>query len=330
VSSDHTAANRARRDWLSRVLDACLAAVAPSEHVTAGPCVTPCESDEQPCRACCCTDATGGLMLEPRTGPAQRWRGPPFIGSFALSLLLAADAAPSHAASLPTDLSPWGMFLAADVVVKGVMIGLAVASIAVWVIWLAKVIELRIARRRLDAGVRRLDDAKALAILQSQSSRHVGFADRLVCMAAAERIAVIPDGGYSDRIVIAARDLQREAQQRARAGLGLLATIGATAPFIGLFGTVWGIMNAFVGIARAQTTNLAVVAPGIAEALLATAIGLVAAIPAVIAYNHLSRMLVDHRRRLDTSVGALVRLISREQALQHHDERVVGWRSAAE
>ena len=82
----------------------------------------------------------------------------------------------------------------------------------------------------------------------------------------------------------------RAEARRVRLGMGLLATIGATSPFVGLFGTVWGIMNAFIGISKAQTTNLAVVAPGIAEALLATAIGLVAAIPAVIIYNHFARV----------------------------------------
>src|SRR3546814_1624005 len=85
-------------------------------------------------------------------------------------------------------------------------------------------------------------------------------------------------------------------------GTGLLATIGATAPFVGLFGTVWGIMNSFIGIAASKTTNLAVVAPGIAEALLATALGLVAAIPAVVIYNHFSRQIGAYRAQVaDTS-----------------------------
>jgi len=95
-------------------------------------------------------------------------------------------------------------------------------------------------------------------------------------------------------------------------GTGLLATIGSTAPFVGLFGTVWGIMNAFIGISQAQTTNLAVVAPGIAEALLATAIGLVAAIPAVVIYNHFARAITGYRQALADAAAAVERLLSRD------------------
>jgi biopolymer transport protein ExbB len=96
-------------------------------------------------------------------------------------------------------------------------------------------------------------------------------------------------------------------------GTGLLATIGATAPFVGLFGTVWGIMNSFIGISESHTTNLAVVAPGIAEALLATAMGLVAAIPAVVIYNHLVRVIGGYRTLLDDASAQLLLMISRGQ-----------------
>jgi biopolymer transport protein ExbB len=95
-------------------------------------------------------------------------------------------------------------------------------------------------------------------------------------------------------------------------GTGLLATIGSTAPFVGLFGTVWGIMNAFVGISQAQTTNLAVVAPGIAEALLATAMGLVAAIPAVVIYNVFARSIAGYRQVLADASAGVERLVSRD------------------
>jgi biopolymer transport protein ExbB len=95
-------------------------------------------------------------------------------------------------------------------------------------------------------------------------------------------------------------------------GTGLLATIGATAPFVGLFGTVWGIMNSFIGISKAQTTNLAVVAPGIAEALLATAIGLVAAIPAVVVYNAFARSITGYRALLADASAEVLRLVSRD------------------
>jgi biopolymer transport protein ExbB len=104
--------------------------------------------------------------------------------------------------------------------------------------------------------------------------------------------------------VAAARDMNK--------GTGLLATIGSTAPFVGLFGTVWGIMNSFIGISRAQTTNLAVVAPGIAEALLATAIGLFAAIPAVIIYNQFARSIGSYRALLGDASAEVLRLVSRD------------------
>jgi biopolymer transport protein ExbB len=99
--------------------------------------------------------------------------------------------------------------------------------------------------------------------------------------------------------------------------MGVLATIGATAPFVGLFGTVWGIMNSFIGISKSQTTNLAVVAPGIAEALLATAVGLAAAIPAVIIYNHFSRVTKGYLELVSRGSGAAARLLSRDLDRSH-------------
>jgi biopolymer transport protein ExbB len=97
-----------------------------------------------------------------------------------------------------------------------------------------------------------------------------------------------------------------------RFGMAIIATIGATAPFVGLFGTVWGIMDSFIGISNAHTSNLAVVAPGIAEALLATAIGLAAAIPAVIIYNHFSRVTKSYLELVGRGSGAIGRLLSRD------------------
>src|SRR6266849_6633069 len=129
----------------------------------------------------------------------------------------------SAAAQLPRDLSPWGMFLSADIVVKAVMIGLAFASFVTWTIALAR--------------------------------------------------------------------------------------IGATAPFVGLFGTVWGIMNSFIGISKSHATNLAIVAPGIAEALLATALGLAAAIPAVVIYNVFSRSIAGYRALFADAAAEVLRLV---------------------
>jgi len=118
--------------------------------------------------------------------------------------------------------------------------------------------------------------------------------------------------GVNERVTSRLSRVETEASQRMTKGTGVLATIGATAPFVGLFGTVWGIMNAFIGISQSQTTNLAVVAPGIAEALLATALGLVAAIPAVIIYNVFARSITGYRRLLGDASAGIERLVSRE------------------
>src|SRR5690606_9407579 len=111
--------------------------------------------------------------------------------------------------------------------------------------------------------------------------------------------------------------------RRISQSLGVLASVGSVGPFVGLFGTVWGIMNAFVGIAETQTTNLAVVAPGIAEALLATAFGLVAAIPAVVIYNAFARSVTGYRQLLSDVSAGIERLVSRDL-----DRRIVGARAA--
>jgi len=137
------------------------------------------------------------------------------------------------------------------------------------------------------------------------------------------RAASHHDGRLTDRIDLhewITMSLQRAVDgvnSKLQGGLGLLATIGATSPFVGLFGTVWGIMNSFIGISKSQTTNLAVVAPGIAEALLATAFGLVAAIPAVIIYNHFSRVTKGYLELVSRSSGAAGRLLSRDLDRTH-------------
>ena len=120
------------------------------------------------------------------------------------------------------------------------------------------------------------------------------------------------DAGIKERAQSSFAELSRAEARRIRFGMGALATIGAISPFVGLFGTVWGIMNSFIGISKSQTTNLAVVAPGIAEALLATAIGLVAAIPAVIVYNHFARSTKNYMELASRASGAAGRLLSRD------------------
>jgi biopolymer transport protein ExbB len=224
-------------------------------------------------------------------------------------------AAPDIVLQLPRDLSPWGMFLNADVVVKAVMLGLALASLLTWTIWFAKAFELVVARRRLARALAALGEAgsfaAALTRLQGVSGEALALA-----RAAEGELRLSADApvaeGVKERIAARLSRLEAAAGRRMIRGTGWLATVGATAPFVGLFGTVWGIMNSFIGISRQHTTNLAVVAPGIAEALLATALGLVAAIPAVVMYNMLSRWSAGYRALLADCAAEVLRLVSRD------------------
>ena len=224
------------------------------------------------------------------------------------------DAAPAVVPKLPVDLSPWGMFQNADIVVKAVMIGLAFASVVTWTVWLAKSLELWAASRRARQAMAALEEAPTLA----EATLKVG-ADRatvpVLVRAASAEVRASADmmaDGVKERVVSRLERIEAAAGRAMTRGTGLLATIGATAPFVGLFGTVWGIMNSFIGISKAQTTNLAVVAPGIAEALLATAIGLVAAIPAVVIYNVFARAIAGYRMQLADASAAILRLVSRD------------------
>jgi biopolymer transport protein ExbB len=224
-----------------------------------------------------------------------------------------APGAPAIAFELPRDLSPWGMFLGADIVVKAVMVGLAFASVLSWTIWLAKTIELLLARRHLRAAIAVLAQARAFdEAVESVQGRGEGAA--ALVRAAAEELQLSGEAlaGVKERIASRLGRIEAASVRRMSRSTGLLATVGATAPFVGLFGTVWGIMNSFVGISKAHTTNLAVVAPGIAEALLATALGLVAAIPAVVMYNMFSRWIAGYRALQADASAELLRLISRD------------------
>jgi biopolymer transport protein ExbB len=217
---------------------------------------------------------------------------------------------------LPRNLSPWGMFLNADIVVKGVMIGLAFASLVTWTVWLAKTIELRranmLGRRRL----RMLESGTTLseAVHACDGKRDAVAQLILSTSREAELSDGIFDDGFKERVALRLERVEAAMTRQVSRGIGILATIGATAPFVGLFGTVWGIMNSFIGISESHTTNLAVVAPGIAEALLATAFGLVAAIPAVVIYNHLARVISGYRALLGDGSAQLMLMISRGQA----------------
>ena len=226
--------------------------------------------------------------------------------------------------SLPRDLSPWSMFVHADLVVQLVMIGLAFASLVTWSVWLAKTLELRGARRRLLADLMAVIQERSLADAASRIEAGTGVLPALIG-AAAEELSLSADlakEGIKERIASRFARIEAAAARNMSRGTGLLATIGSTAPFVGLFGTVWGIMNSFVGISKAQTTNLAVVAPGIAEALLATAIGLFAAIPAVIIYNQFARSIAGYRALVGDASAEVLRLVSRDldRGLYRFDE----------
>ncbi|HEV7327539.1 MAG TPA: tonB-system energizer ExbB [Bosea sp. (in: a-proteobacteria)] len=238
----------------------------------------------------------------PATVPATSPAAPPVAGQ----------------ATLPHDLSPWGMFMAADIVVKAVMLGLAFASLVTWTIWLAKALELAAAKARAGRAVRRLEEAisldEAARAIAGRKGQARGTVAELVGAAQSERQRSddLGEDGIKERAAIALSRIEARAGRNMARGTGLLATIGSTAPFVGLFGTVWGIMNSFIGISQSKTTNLAVVAPGIAEALLATAIGLVAAIPAVIIYNVFARAIAGYRATLSDASGEVLRHLSRD------------------
>jgi biopolymer transport protein ExbB len=218
------------------------------------------------------------------------------------------------------ELSPWSMFLSADVLVKAVMIGLAFASLVTWTIFIAKMIELSVVQRKLRAALVKIGDARSLAEAQFALGAKGSVLSSLLAAAMREArlsAGISSDSGIKERAASSFAEIVRAEARRIRLGMGLLATIGATSPFVGLFGTVWGIMNSFIGISKSQTTNLAVVAPGIAEALLATAFGLVAAIPAVIIYNHFTRVTKGYLELVGRSSGAAGRLLSRDLDRTH-------------
>lgn len=223
---------------------------------------------------------------------------------------------------LPHDLSAWGMFMAADWVVKAVMISLALASLLTWTALVSKTIELSTLKRQLLRNLRQVNAAHTLADAANSSDTH-GVGRELIEAAEAElhlscdMLSKDTDEmpgkeGIKERVASSLSRIESACYRRMLVGTGLLATIGAVAPFVGLFGTVWGIMNSFIGISEAQTTNLAVVAPGIAEALLATAMGLVAAIPAVVIYNHFTRRIASAKALISDITAGIMRLVSRD------------------
>ncbi|MEJ0018967.1 MAG: tonB-system energizer ExbB [Acetobacteraceae bacterium] len=221
---------------------------------------------------------------------------------------------PTNVQLPPPDLTPWHMFQSADLVVKSVIIALMLASIVTWTILLAKWLELSVATGRLRSSLAATNGAASLDELAERLDPQPGPVRSLLATARTELSlsGELPADGIKARIALRLQRVEALLGRRMARGTGVLASIGSCAPFIGLFGTVWGIMDSFVGISRMQTTNLAVVAPGIAEALLATACGLIAAIPAVVIYNIFARVVAGYRMLLGDLATSLLALVSRD------------------
>ena len=235
---------------------------------------------------------------------------------------LADDEAAQSASTLPKNLSPWGMFTAADWVVKSVMIILALASLLTWTVLVSKTFELSSLKRSLRKSRIAVSSSRTLA--DAANAGNILNVGRELIDAAESELQLSSDilnkeqssgdikEGVKERVAYSLSRIEAASTRRMMIGTGLLASIGAISPFVGLFGTVWGIMNSFIGISEAKTTNLAVVAPGIAEALLATALGLVAAIPAVIIYNYFTRQISGVRAVVSDISTSVMRLVSRD------------------
>ena len=222
---------------------------------------------------------------------------------------------------MQTDLSVWGMYKHADIVVKCVMIGLILASVVTWAIFFSKSVEFFNQKRRLKREQQLLAEARSLNQANDIAADFGSKSLSLHLLNEAQNELELSEGsddneGIKERTSFRLERRVAAVGRQMGRGNGYLATIGAISPFVGLFGTVWGIMNSFIGIAQTQTTNLAVVAPGIAEALLATAIGLVAAIPAVVIYNVFARQIGGFKAMLGDVAAQVLLLQSRDLDLE--------------
>ncbi|RAK63021.1 MotA/TolQ/ExbB proton channel family protein [Phenylobacterium kunshanense] len=239
-------------------------------------------------------------------------------------------AAPAGEAADPPTMKHAGklnvgtMFMDADPVVKVIMIGLALASVLSWTILVTKILEFRALTRVSDNFVEAFRGAKSITDMSriALSEEYDGNPLADMAAAAAQEIELSRQAGLAitgehrdttiDRAQHAVSAVQAALTRRLSGGMQYLASVGSNGPFIGLFGTVYGIMNSFIGIANTNTTNLAVVAPGIAEALLATGLGLFAAIPSVIFYNYFQTRISAFGARSEGFVAELMNAISRQ------------------
>ncbi|WP_439476918.1 tonB-system energizer ExbB [Brevundimonas sp.] len=233
------------------------------------------------------------------------------------------EAAPAEEAKTEGKMTPASMFIHADPVVKVVMIGLVLASIFTWVLLLIKIFEFGSLNRRTDQFLETFRQTRTIADMRRVATSDEFDGNPLADMAAAatdeielsRQAGLSVTGDHADSALARAQHavaaVQAGLARRLSGGQQFMASVGSTGPFIGLFGTVYGIMNSFIGIANTNTTNLAVVAPGIAEALLATGIGLFAAIPAVIFYNYFNTRISAYGTRSDGFSAELTNAISR-------------------
>jgi biopolymer transport protein ExbB len=234
-----------------------------------------------------------------------------------------AEAAPTSIKG-GSSLSPVGMFLNATPVVKVVMIGLLLASVFSWMTLIIKLVNFSILNRQTSKFLEAFRDARSITdmnrVATSEEFEGNPFAD--MAAAASNEVELSRQAGLSvtgehrgstiSRASAAVSGVQAGLAKRLSGGMQFLASVGSSGPFIGLFGTVYGIMNSFIGIAKTNTTNLAVVAPGIAEALLATGIGLFAAIPSVIFYNFFQTQIAGYGTRTEGFIVELMNAISRQ------------------
>jgi biopolymer transport protein ExbB len=255
----------------------------------------------------------------PGTEPA-----PPEIGPDGMPVTPTTD--PAATAPAPTDpaaaaaeepagpsITPIKMFLEASIVVKVVMILLMAWSVVTWALMFSKLAffsGLNGTTNRFLAAFRSAGSLTDAAKSAGRNFRNNALAKMLV--AAADEIGTGKKGGLSSRVAQRMGIVQNEVGEELSSGMGIFATVGSIAAFVGLFGTVWGIMNSFIGIAEKQTTNLAIVAPGIAEALFATGIGLFAAVPAVIFYNMFARRIGAYQTRMDNFASEVLVRVARD------------------
>ena len=234
-----------------------------------------------------------------------------------------AEAAPTSIKG-GAQMTPVGMFLNATPVVKVVMVGLLIASVFSWMTLIIKLVNFNILNRQTSKFLEAFRDARSITdmnrVATSEEFEGNPFAD--MAAAASNEVELSRQAGLSvtgehrgstiNRASLAVSGVQATIGKRLSGGMQFLASVGSSGPFIGLFGTVYGIMNSFIGIAKTNTTNLAVVAPGIAEALLATGIGLFAAIPSVIFYNFFQTQIAGYGTRTEGFIVELMNAISRQ------------------